>query len=197
MPSRPSKKKAPSSVSKRSASKRVLGIPGEKTKRANGLRRVSARTKNKTLSAAPAAVASPPFVPAPESRQHEDRNEYLAPSVEGLIIILRGKKVILDADLARIYGVQTKRLNEQVRRNKDRFPQDFAFQLTTQEMAYVKSEFSGSSFGPLRSQFATLKNGRGMHRKYLPWAFTEHGAIMPTFHKSYKVVGIVPISLAA
>jgi hypothetical protein len=91
----------------------------------------------------------------------------------------------------------TKRLNEQVRRNKDRFPQDFALQLTTQEMAHLKSQFTTSGFAPLRSQFATLKSGRGMHRKYLPWAFIEHGAIMPTFHKSYKGVGIVPISKAA
>jgi hypothetical protein len=71
MPSRPPKKKAPSSVSKRSASKRVLGIPGEKTKRANGLRRVSARAKDITLSAAPVEATTPPSVPAPESRQHK------------------------------------------------------------------------------------------------------------------------------
>ena len=103
---------------------------------------------------------------------------YKAPTIEGLILILRGQKVILDSDLARIYGVPTKRLNEQVRRNKTRFPQDFAFQLTTQEMTYLKSHIATSSRMPLRSQIATLKNGRGKHRKYLPYVFAEHGAIM-------------------
>lgn len=74
--------------------------------------------------------------------------------------------MILDADLAQLYGVQTKRLNEQVKRNAPRFPADFIFQLTEEE------------FDSLRSQFATLKTGRGQHRKYLPYVFTEHGAIM-------------------
>jgi hypothetical protein len=81
------------------------------------------------------------------------------------ILILRRQRVILDADLAALYGVTTKRLNEQVRRNQDRFPEDFMFQLTTEEAA------------ALRSQNATLKNSRGQHRKYTPFAFTEHGAI--------------------
>ena len=91
--------------------------------------------------------------------------EVLEP-VEPLIRELRGERVILDADLARVYGVPTKRLNEQVRRNAERFPQDFMFRLTETEA------------DSLRSQFATLKSGRGQHRKYLPHAFTEHGAIM-------------------
>ena len=82
------------------------------------------------------------------------------------ITVLRGQRVIVDADLAALYGVPTKRLNEQVRRNAERFPGDFMFQLVPQEWA------------ALRSQFATLKSGRGQHRKYLPYAFTEHGAIM-------------------
>ena len=82
------------------------------------------------------------------------------------ILVLRGQKVLLDADLAAIYGVETKRFNEQVRRNLERFPADFMFQLTQAE------------WEALRSQFATLKAGRGQHRKYLPYAFTEHGAIM-------------------
>ena len=86
--------------------------------------------------------------------------------IEPLIKTIRGQKVILDNDLARLYGVTTKRLNEQVRRNIDRFPGDFLFRLT---------EADGES---LRSQFATLKTGRGQHRKYLPFAFTEHGAFM-------------------
>jgi len=72
---------------------------------------------------------------------------------------------MLDSDLANIYGVSTKRLNEQFRRNKKRFPVDFAFQLERQE------------FATLRSQIATSKEGSG-RRQYRPWVFTEHGAIM-------------------
>jgi hypothetical protein len=82
------------------------------------------------------------------------------------ILVLRGRRVLLDAELAALYEVSTKRFNEQVRRNRLRFPADFMFQLTDEEHA------------ALRSQFATLKLGRGQHRKYLPYAFTEHGAIM-------------------
>lgn len=87
-------------------------------------------------------------------------------SIAQSILVLRGQKVILDADLAALYGVTTKRFNEQVRRNLERFPADFMFQLSEDE------------WESLRSQFATLKTGRGQHRKYLPYAFTEHGAIM-------------------
>ena len=82
------------------------------------------------------------------------------------IIVMRGHRVMLDADLALLYGVTTKRLNEQVRRNLERFPEDFMFQLTAAEYA------------SLRSQIATLKRGRGQHRKFLPYVFTEHGAVM-------------------
>jgi len=82
------------------------------------------------------------------------------------IAMLRGQKILLDADLAALYGVPTKRFNEQVKRNLTRFPADFMFQVTEEES------------DALRSQFATLKTGRGQHRKYLPYAFTEHGAIM-------------------
>jgi hypothetical protein len=89
-----------------------------------------------------------------------------AESVESRILTIRGQKVILDSDLAAIYGVTTKRLNEQVRRNTRRFPADFLFQLTKEEHAV------------LRSQFATLKRGSGRHRKFLPYAFTENGAVM-------------------
>ncbi|MBL8520459.1 MAG: ORF6N domain-containing protein [Betaproteobacteria bacterium] len=84
------------------------------------------------------------------------------------IFIVRGQKVILDSDLAALYEVPTKRFNEAVRRNSAKFPADFSFQLSDQE------------WRALRSQFATLKPepGRGQHRKYLPYVFTEHGAIM-------------------
>lgn len=84
--------------------------------------------------------------------------------IENSIHYTRGLKVMLDSDLAAIYGVTTKRLVEQFERNRQRFPADFAFQLTPQELMC------------LRSQFAISK-GRG-GRRYLPWVFTEHGAIM-------------------
>ncbi len=87
-------------------------------------------------------------------------------SIERAIFVVRGHRVMLDADLAAVYGVTPKRLNEQVRRNAERFPLDFAFRLTPEEYLV------------LRSQIATLEKGRGKHRKYLPWAFTEHGAVM-------------------
>ena len=79
------------------------------------------------------------------------------------IIVLREQKVLIDADLAALYGVQTRRLNEQVRRNKARFPEDFIFELTAEEFADLKSQFATSSWGG---------------RRKLPLAFTEHGAIM-------------------
>jgi hypothetical protein len=78
---------------------------------------------------------------------------------------VRGVRVMLDSDLAALYGVTTKRLNEQLRRNRARFPADFVFQLTSEELTR------------LRSQIATSKRGRGGPR-YLPHAFTEHGAVM-------------------
>ncbi len=87
-------------------------------------------------------------------------------NIETRILFFRGQKIMLDFDLAELYGVETRRLNEQVSRNGERFPEDFMFQLSTEEYA------------SLRSQFATLKNGRGQHRKYMPYAFTEHGALM-------------------
>jgi hypothetical protein len=84
--------------------------------------------------------------------------------IENLILTVRGQRVMLDSDLARIYGVSTMRLNEQFKRNRDRFPKDFAFQLTQQE------------FTNLISQIA-ISSSHGGRRK-LPWVFTEHGAIM-------------------
>jgi hypothetical protein len=83
------------------------------------------------------------------------------------IYLIRAEKVILDSDRAELYGVTTRRLNEQFRRKRDRFPADFAFQLDRVE------------FDSLRSQIATLKeNGRGRHRKYRPYVSTEHGVAM-------------------
>ncbi len=96
--------------------------------------------------------------------------QLLAPDAITLrIATVRGQRVLLDSDLAALYEVETKRFNEAVRRNLAKFPADFMFQLTAEEWA------------ALRSQIATLNaagTGRGQHRKYLPYAFTEHGAIM-------------------
>ena len=88
-----------------------------------------------------------------------------AEHIERRILTVRGQRVMLDSDLAEMYGVPTSRLNEAVERNRERFPRDFAFQLTLQE------------FRDLISQIAISKKGRGGRRK-LPWAFTEHGVAM-------------------
>jgi len=85
--------------------------------------------------------------------------------IESRIFFVRGRKVMLDADLAELYGVTTKRLNEQVKRNASRFPGDFMFRLTPDETRI------------LRSQFATSRSGWG-GRRVFPYAFTEHGAVM-------------------
>ena len=100
-------------------------------------------------------------------------------NIENLIHVIRGKQVMLDRDLARLYGVETKRLNEQVKRNIERFPEDFMFQLTREEAESSRSQFATlNEDGELsRSQFATL-NGRGHNIKHLPYAFTENGIAM-------------------
>ncbi len=108
--------------------------------------------------------------------------------IERKILLIRGQRIMLDADLAALYGVPTKRLNEQVKRNTDRFPTDFAFQLTDTEWANLKSQFATSSLrdprldGALahRSQISTGSEKVPSHggRRKLPWCFTEHGAIM-------------------
>lgn len=85
------------------------------------------------------------------------------------ILQLRGQRVILDAELAALYGVTTKRLNEQVKRNAARFPEDFQFRLTAEEAAALRSQIATSK--------VPHKDGRGGTR-YRPFAFTEHGAIM-------------------
>ena len=115
-------------------------------------------------------------------------------SLEPLIFVVRNQRVILDADLARLYGVTTKVFNQAVKRNGSRFPKDFAFQLTTEEVSGLRSQtvtlnpetledFEGTGNW---SQFATSSNrsqivtGSQKHRdpRFRPWAFTEHGALM-------------------
>jgi hypothetical protein len=86
--------------------------------------------------------------------------------ISGLITTVRGQKVILDADLAPLYGVETRALVQAIKRNAGKFPEDFLFRLTSEEAA------------ALRSQIVILKTGRGKHRKYPPYAFTEHGTLM-------------------
>jgi hypothetical protein len=94
-------------------------------------------------------------------------------NLQTAIHLIRGQRVMLDSDLAMIYGVTTKRLNEQLKRNRLRFPADFAFQLTVQEFGNLKSQIATSS---LRSQFVTSSSHGG--KRKLPWVFTEHGALM-------------------
>jgi hypothetical protein len=106
----------------------------------------------------------------------------------GRILTMRGQRVILDSDLAQLYGVPTKRFNEAFKRNAGRFPADFAFRLTATELTALRSQFAtlkpataepaivGSNWSQIAASSKT--GGRGRHRKYLPWAFTEHGALM-------------------
>jgi ORF6N domain len=102
----------------------------------------------------------------PKQRSPSTPPQQLIPveAIERRIFLIRSQKVMLDSDLAELYGVATRRLNEQVRRNITRFPADFMFQLTAEEAT-------------LRSQFATSKKGRG-GRRYAPLVFTEHGVAM-------------------
>jgi hypothetical protein len=104
---------------------------------------------------------------------------YLVPleRIEASIHEIRGLRVVLAHDLAGLYGVSTKALNQAVKRNRDRFPDDFMFQLTWNEVESLRTQSTVSSDGVAsRSQFVTLKKGRNI--KYLPYAFTEHGAVM-------------------
>ena len=114
-------------------------------------------------------------------------------NIENLIHVIRGKQVMLDRDLARLYGVETFRLNEQVKRNKERFPDDFMFQLSKEEWKEISSQFAitYADGKVLRSQIASIKTEgevlssqnasidmRGRHVKYMPYAFTENGVAM-------------------
>jgi hypothetical protein len=99
--------------------------------------------------------------------------------IERKIYLVRGHKVMVDSDLAELYGVEVRVLNQAVKRNLTRFPKDFMFQLTTDEATL------------LRSQIVTLKTGRGTHRKFLPYAFTEQGvAMLSSVLKSERAVQV-------
>ena len=99
------------------------------------------------------------------------------------IYTLRGKQIMLDSDLAALYEVETKVFNQAVKRNSERFPEDFMFQLTEKE------------YESLRSQFVTLETGRGKHRKYMPYAFTENGVYMLSAVLKSKVAIQVSIEI--
>ena len=98
-------------------------------------------------------------------------------TIEKRIYMIRGHKVILDCDLAELYGVPTKRLNEQVKRNRERFPEDFMFRLTDDELEVLRSKIVTSNPHDvvIRSQIATASK---RNIRYLPSVFTEHGALM-------------------
>ncbi len=104
-------------------------------------------------------------------------------SIERKIVQVRDSSVMLDVDLAKLYGVAVKRFNEQIKRNLDRFPSDFMFQLNQHE------------WDCLRSQIATLDAGRGQYRKYLPFAFTEHGVLMAANVLKSKVATNVSVRI--
>jgi hypothetical protein len=106
----------------------------------------------------------------------EEQLSYEGEVIGGRIMTVQGQKVILDADLAQIYGVATKALNQAVKRNIDKFPVDFMFELAPQELINLKSQFVTSSSPLNRSQFVT-GSGHGGRRKPA-FVFTEHGAIM-------------------
>lgn len=100
------------------------------------------------------------------AKHHRTTSIISLTAIEQRIHVVRGKRVMLDSDLGILYEVNTKALNQALQRNLDRFPEDFAFQLTAEEHS------------ALRSQSVTLKKGRGQHRKYPPYVFTEHGVTM-------------------
>ena len=115
------------------------------------------------------------FVVPLQSQRFSTMNEIA--TIQRKIYEIRGQKVILDRDLAALYQVETRVLNQAVKRNIERFPEDFMFQLTWEEAEVLRSQFVMSSEDFPRSQFVTLK-GKGKNIKYLPYAFTEHGVIM-------------------
>jgi len=109
--------------------------------------------------------------------------------IERSILLIRGRKVMLDADLAELYGVPTKRLNEQVRRNIGRFPKDFMFQLDEKEIVAMRSQIATASDSGenIRSQIATASK---RNVRYLPYAFTEQDRVQG----GVKEEGICPVS---
>lgn len=118
-----------------------------------------------------------------QTNEELDVVKYETENIKNLIYTVRGKQVMLDSDVAMLYHYETKKINQTVKRNIQRFPEKFCFQLNEQEVENLRSQILTSSLEKgnesLRSQFVTLnKNGRGQHRKYLPYVFTEQGIAM-------------------
>ena len=110
----------------------------------------------------------------PRAPRHSPSLAALAP----VIHTIRGERVIIDSDLSRLYGVETKILNRAVRRNREKFPPDFMFQLSAAEFAALRFQIGTSNTGRIvRLRSVTSRSGRG-GRRYRPYAFTEHGALM-------------------
>jgi len=111
-----------------------------------------------------------------KSRNNESETMVPMERIEGAIYYIRGNKIMLDRDLAMLYGVETRTLVQAVKRNSDRFPEDFMFQLTKEELENWRSQFVTSNQNCSRSQTVILK--RGQNIKYKPYAFTEQGVAM-------------------
>ncbi len=109
---------------------------------------------------------------------NEELNISTLETIENRIFTIRGVQVMLDSHLAEMYQVETKILNRAVKRNEDRFPESFRFQLTNIEYENLRFQFGTSSEDSLRFQIGTLNKGRGQHRKYIPYVFTEQGVAM-------------------
>jgi len=108
--------------------------------------------------------------------------------IEKKILLIRGQKVMLDADLAELYGVETFNLNKAVKRNSERFPEDFMFQLTKEEAESLRFQIGILKTG---EQTVEIKQGRGQHRKYLPYVFTEQGvAMLSSVLKSKRAIQV-------
>ena len=106
-------------------------------------------------------------------------NQFILSNIENRIFTIRGVQVMIDRDLADMYQVETKVLNQAVKRNMLRFPDGYRFQLTDKDVDSLRSQIvTSSGDDSLRSQIVTLKKGRGEHRKFLPYAFTEQGVAM-------------------
>ncbi|CAN5637704.1 ORF6N domain-containing protein [soil metagenome] len=100
-------------------------------------------------------------------------------SIQNRIYEIRGFRILLDFDLAALYEVETRTFNQAVKRNNKRFPNDFMFQLTKEEYDELRFQIETSEqSNPLRSQIVILKTGRGQHKKFMPYAFTEQGVAM-------------------
>ena len=141
---------------------------------------------------------NPKVVASRDNQQLEIANwDHKNIDIKSMIRDIRGQQVMLDFELAMLYGVETKALNQAVKRNINRFPDDFMFQLTKSELDSLRSQIVTSNFvknqgdTSLTSQNAILKQGRGQHTKYLPYAFTRNGiGMLSSVLRSETAVGV-------